>query len=264
MIYFLEQADQALETACGLFPASGTQIYGYAARYGGMFPFCTSWIVQDESGRAAGALGRFHMSLRLSCGVLSKNIFLELMEFLSFLQWDTLEGPADMIQQIAEYKDFSQCTLRLGKTMEHMIGQELPALDCFPVQKNPSLQKLFSILRDSTQDFLNVDEMEWRRDASHLLRHEGGVYAAIDGKALAGVTAVSPQWGFISQVATLPEERGQGFASALTNWCVRFLSNTGRSAVLLCCNPQAERIYQKLGFIEGKKFGVLYRSEFSS
>ncbi len=263
MIYFLEDADKTLETACGLFPASGTQIYGYAARYGGMFPFCTSWIVQDESGRAVGALGRFHMSLRLSCGMLSEKVFLELLEFLSFLQWDTLEGPADIIQQVAEYKDFSQGSLRFGKTMERMSGGELPALDCFPIQENPPLRELFAILRDCTQEFLNADEMEWRRDASHLLRHEGGVYAAIEGKALAGITALSPQWGFISQVATLPEERGRGFASALINWCVRFLSNTGRNAVLICCNSQAERIYQKLGFIEGRKFGILYRAGFA-
>lgn len=261
MIYFLERLDKALETACGLFPASGTQIYGYAARYGGMFPFCTSWIIQDVPGQTAGALGRFHMSLRLSCGTLSKDIFLELVDFLSFLQWDTLEGPADIIQQIAGYKKFSQGSLRFGKTMERPMGRELPNLEPMPFQENPPLQEAFAILRDSTPDFSNVDEMEWRRDASHLLRHEGGVYVAIKGKSLAGITALSPQWGFLSQVATRPEERGQGFASALVNWCVRFLSNTRRNAVLLCWNPQAERIYQKLGFIESGKFGILYRAE---
>lgn len=260
MIYFLEKADDALEKACGLFPASGTQIYGYAARYGGMFPFCTSWIIQDGEGQAVGALGRIHSTLRLSCGTLSEELFLELIDFLDVIQWDTLEGPAETVQKIAQSSNFSGCSVEFGKTMEHRRGLSLcPVSDSIPIQENPSLQEIFHILLKGSSEFSCVNEMEWRRDASHLIRHDGGVYVLAEGKAVAGVTAVAPEWGLISQVVTHPEARGKGLATALISWCVNWLDGKGKGAVLLCSNTQAEKIYRRLGFEEKREFGILHR-----
>ena len=101
MIRFLPEADFRLEKGCLLFPASGTQIYGYASRYGGGFPFCTSWAIEDEKGETVGALGRFNGSLRLSCGSLEPSMLRELGDFLAVLSWDTLEGPAGVVEELA-------------------------------------------------------------------------------------------------------------------------------------------------------------------
>jgi len=261
MIYFLEKADDVLEKACGLFPASGTQIYGYAARYGGLYPFCTFWIIQNRRGRAVGTLGRIHSTLRISCGALSQKVFSELMDFLNVIQWETLEGPSSIIRLIAEKNYFPGCSAAFGKVMERRPGLSLcPVADSAPIQENPPLQEVFHILRDGSPEFSCVNELEWRRDASHLIRHNGGVFVTVAGKSAAGVTALAPKWGLISQVVSRPEERGKGFATALTSWCVNWLEGMGKNVVLLCRNPQAERIYRKLGFEETGEFGVLSKN----
>lgn len=263
MIRFLPEADARLEKGCLLFPASGTQIYGYAARYGGGFPFCTSWAIEDEEGEIVGALGRFNGSMRLSCGPLEPSLFRELADFLAVLSWDTLEGPAGVVEELAKGLNGPGHILR-GYAMERRDRNPCPVPEGPPILEGPELSGVFRILRGSASEFAGINEMEWRRDASHMLRHGGGLYVTLCGQAAAGITAYFPGWGLIAQVATLPEGRGRGYASALTAWCVNALLETGRGAVLLCGdgNNAAERIYKKLGFAQTGRFAVLTRGPF--
>lgn len=258
MIRFLPEADPRLERGCLLFPASGVQIYGYAVRYGGGFPFCTSWAIEDGKEEIVGALGRFNGSLRLSCGFLEPSLFRELADFLAVLAWDTLEGPAGVVEQLGKELDAPVQIFR-GCAMERRDQSPCPVPEGPPIREEPELSEVFRILRGSAPEFAGINEMEWRRDASHMLRHGGGLYVSLCGQAVAGITAYAPGWGLISQVATLPEGRGRGYASALTAWCINALLETGRDAVLLCGeeNGTAERIYKKLGFVQGGRFAVL-------
>ena len=258
MIRFLPKADARLERGCLLFPASGVQIYGYAARYGGGFPFCTSWAIEDEKGEIMGALGRFNGSMRLSCGPLEPSLLRELADFLVVLSWDTLEGPAGVVEELAKGLGVSGPVLR-GYAMERRDGTPCPVPESPPILEGTELSEVFRILRGSAPEFAGINEMEWRRDASHMLRHGGGLYVSLCGQAVAGITAYAPGWGLIAQVAALPESRGRGYASALTAWCVNALLETGRKAVLLCGeeNGTAERIYKKSGFVQGGRFAVL-------
>lgn len=262
MIRYLPEADLRLERGCILFPASGTQIYGYASRYGGNFPFCTSWAVENKKGEIVGVLGRFNSSLRLSCSSLSPEVFQELADFLTVLSWDTLEGPADRVMQLAERLDLDTAGhISLGNAMERRKDHPCPVPNSPPILEQPDFSEVFRILKGSVPDVSEADEMEWRRDASHMVRHRGGTYVSIGGQSVAGITAYSPKWGLISQVATLPEGRGKGYASALVAWCVNALRKKGQDAVLLCGeeNRQAEDIYQKLGFVRSGRFAVLRR-----
>lgn len=265
MIRFLPEANHRLEQGCLLFPASGTQIYGYTARYGGGFPFCTSWTIEDENGEIFGALCRFNGTLRLSCGSLEPLLFRELADFLAVLSWDTLEGPAGVVEELAKFLNGSGHIL-WGYAMERRERNPCPVPEGPPILEGPELSEVFRILRGSAPEFasVSVDEMEWRRDASHMLRHGGGLYVSAGGQAVAGITAYTPGWGLISQVASLPESRGRGYASALIAWCVNALLETGRRAVLLCGdgNGTAERIYQKSGFVQTGRFAVLTRGQF--
>lgn len=263
MIRFLPEVNGSLEEACRMFPAIGTQIYGYASRYGGNFPFCTFWVIEDEKGEPLGALGRFHHTMRLSCQTLPPDTCREVQEFLQMMSWNTLEGPAEIVEQMSEKLGCSPQLLSFGQAMERPYSLPRLSLENRSIQdeirENPPLQEVFQILRDSVPEFSVVDEMEWRRDASHLLRHNGGKYGAVPGKAAAAVAAHSPCWGLISQVATRPEFRGNGYASALTAWCVDVLAGEGRSAALLCQSSQAGRIYVRLGFKAAGRFAVLHR-----
>ena len=265
MIRFLPEADFRLEKGCLLFPASGTQIYGYASRYGGGFPFCTSWAIEDEKGETVGALGRFNGSLRLSCGSLEPSMLRELGDFLAVLSWDTLEGPAGVVEELAMARGLNgPGHILWGYAMERRERTPCLIPEGPPILEGPELSEVFWILRGSAPEFAGINEMEWRRDASHMLRHGGGLYISAGGQAVAGITAYAPGWGLIAKVATLPESRGRGYASALTAWCVNILLETGRGAVLLCGdgNNAAERIYKRLGFAQTGRFAVLTRDSF--
>lgn len=78
-----------------------------------------------------------------------------------------------------------------------------------------------------------------------IIRHgPGGVVSAASAVAETGDAAM------IIGVATLPEFRGKGYASACTAQLVKDLNRRGKSACLFYDNPAAGRIYHRLGFRE--------------
>lgn len=58
----------------------------------------------------------------------------------------------------------------------------------------------------------------------------------------------TPYYGFIGDVYTEPEYRGNGFASQLNNNALEWFSSKGISMIRLLAAPAAESIYKNLGF----------------
>jgi len=105
-------------------------------------------------------------------------------------------------------------------------------------------------LLTSTPEFNRTDyahlrgEIEERKTTISLIRDPQS------GRVVSTAAWVSESDGaaMIIGVATLPSERGKGYASACVARLVEELANEGKSACLFFDNPAAGRIYRRLGF----------------
>jgi GNAT superfamily N-acetyltransferase len=142
---------------------------------------------------------------------------------------------------------------KLGTVMraESVLLPTGGAEDCPPAPLYPLLQSVFG---ESIPPF-DV----WYADVHHRLRR--GAFHATAAKA--GETVVScamtvaevDKAVLIGGVATHPDHRGQGLASA----CVTVLAHhMGEKAVWICPkNEAAERLYRRLGFAPSGEFGIV-------
>ena len=249
MIVLAENIEQ-LEEACALFPASGTQIYGYFSRYGNGYSFCTTWLCQAEDGTVWGAFGRYNSALRLSCGELTPEQTEEILGFLGITGCLTLEASEAAVHA-------------LFPEQEHLTGAvmayhgELPD-ESAKVDLSPKLDDVFDILKESDPVFASAARFdEWLCDAFHLCNHGGGWFCTVGREAVAGVTALSPDYGLIGSVATVPSSRGKGLGSQLTKCCVRGILDSGRKPILLAADLRAKSLYHKLGFVSTDRWAVI-------
>lgn len=251
----LAQTAGALERGCELFPTVGTQIYGYFDRYGNDYPFCTAWLCQNEK-EVWGSLGRYNQSLRLSCNLLlSEEQIQEIAEFLGIAGCTTLEAPAFVLEQLRMFLG-EKWKLFDGAAMEY-VGTYFSETD-ERINSVPRLDDVFRILRESDTHFAATAQFdEWLCDAAHCRNHNGGWYAAIDNAAVSGVTALSLKYGLIGSVATHPQARRMGYASALIKWCVNRVLESGRKPILEAANEQVISMYRKIGFVETGRWGIV-------
>jgi len=249
----LASALEPLEKACGLFPASGTQIYGYYARYGNGYPFTTTWLCQEEDGTVWGALGKYNGALRLSCGTLTVEQVQELRDFIGMTGSGcvTLEA-----SEAAVHTLFPQGAYSCGEVMEYR--GDAPEYTDERINTSPKPDDVFPILKESDPIFAQTAQFdEWLCDAFHLCNHGGGWYAVIGREAVAAITALTPAYGLIGSVATIPSARGKGYATMLTQCCVHRLCSSGRIPVLLAADARAAGLYRRIGFETTDRWAVI-------
>lgn len=128
--------------------------------------------------------------------------------------------------------------------------EELSAREVYPVLKNC---------------FTELPPFEsWYADVSHRVRH--GCCRIVgfreEGKpvACAMTTAECQNAAVIGGVATLPEGRGKGYASANVLTLARTLQGEGKRVFLSPKNEHARALYVGLGFVECGQWGSLNRS----
>jgi uncharacterized protein len=97
----------------------------------------------------------------------------------------------------------------------------------------------------------NADEM--RRDREAVVRMLPGAWVVEDGGAVVSAACISArtdQAAMIGAVFTPPENRGKGYASSLVHAMCAALLAGRRRPCLFYHNPDAGRIYLRLGFRE--------------
>lgn len=103
----------------------------------------------------------------------------------------------------------------------------------------------------------------WYVDVSHRLRHGFCRIAAVaegeEAVAVAMTTAECGEAAVIGGVATLPEKRGRGYASACVSALTAALQAEGKEVFLSPKNEGARRLYEKLGFESAGGWGSLTR-----
>lgn len=90
------------------------------------------------------------------------------------------------------------------------------------------------------------------REGMHMfIRQDGKIVSQGNTSA---ETSVS---GMVGGILTLPEYRGQGLASKIVSGLCKSLLDRGKSACLFFDNPEAGRIYHRLGFRDIDKWTIL-------
>lgn len=108
-------------------------------------------------------------------------------------------------------------------------------------------------LLNSIEEFSMIDitlfkkEMENNFSRRYVIKEENKIVSTASTKAETKDVAL------ISAVATLPAFRRKGYSSAILTKLCSDLFKEGKSACLSYDNPEAERVYKKLGF---KKIGL--------
>lgn len=102
----------------------------------------------------------------------------------------------------------------------------------------------FHIARESKADYIEGKHKSIQMGTTLYLRHEGNVVAT------AATTAETTRSAMVVAVATHPAHRNQGHASRLVKALIERYRERNKGLCLFYDNPDAGRIYRRLGFVE--------------
>lgn len=166
--------------------------------------------------------------------------------------------------ELAEFLNFSGfseifCSEYLGLLLDKQLGvkQEIVNLMRFAgVPEKNALEILapadaFRIIKTG----FDFDFEMWYLDMSHRVRHGVSRLYGLDGAALA-VQYNQNGEALISQVATLPENRGKGYARRLIS---AVCAELHESEVFVLCEDRLLGFYEKIGFVPVDKKCCLRR-----
>ncbi len=200
--------------------------------YGIKYDFCRFYVGEFRAGRAF--LGRLNGSFVLSeCGECD---FEELAEFFTFGGFEEIFCSQSAGERLAE---LLQCRLQKVNVMRF----EGNALSC-AMETNPSLDNVYNVLKTSFE----IEYEPWYLDMSHRIRHGVARFYMLNGSVLAVQHNINGE-ALLSQIATIPEKRGQGNARRLISAVCAELSD---SKVYVICEDGLLDFYRKSGFVRDK------------
>lgn len=170
------------------------------------------------------------------------------------------------ISELADFFRFSGfseafCSEKIGKMLSDALACGFKKVNLMrfcgeplggeEVESDPPLDKVFRIISSSFE----IDYESWYTDMSHRMRHNVAKARCLGGSALMIQHDLNGE-ALLSQVATLPYERGHGNAARLISSVCAELSP---SEVFVICEDKLLSFYEKVGFTkEANKF-ILYR-----
>lgn len=110
--------------------------------------------------------------------------------------------------------------------------------------KNPPLDEVYRVLNAA----FDIPYEPWLLDTSHRVRHGVSELYLLDSASSCTVLYDLGGTAFITQVATLPSERGKGTARRLLHDVAGRYKQNGRR-VQLVCRESLREFYEKCGFI---------------
>ncbi len=235
-------------------PAFNVRLCALLKAYGTRQPFFNVWR-QDFDFVVARLENSFFISA-------NKNVdFEEIAFFLRFNPYfHRLVGESSVAAQVAAY---------LGGDISHNIFDcmayngkiEKESLNQFLIESCADLKAVYEVMKSSESGDFTVSEfMPWYADVSHRIRH-GCARAYLlrtesEPVSVCLVSAESDSVGLISGVATKPDFRGRGFASAVTLQACSDLRDCGKLPVLECL-PALASYYGRVGFEKAGTVTVL-------
>lgn len=180
-------------------------------------------------------------------------------QFLRSMQMDGLSGKAEVIAALAPYfPEFSTRASYMCRCNATVNSAKLPEGAEVRLLGEDDVEAVVSllVLIDEFASSYGSGEAA-KRSAKHLragLAHGSLLYGLFEDGALvstAGTTAANSRSAMITSVATHPSCRGKGYASAVVaELCNRSFAQGKRFLCLFYHNPDAGRIYRRIGFEE--------------
>ena len=173
----------------------------------------------------------------------------ELAELLNYLGIQEIEGIGLTLPGFEE-EPFE--VLSYKPSAELIMG-------VFEIEKEPSPATVWEILHkvgaQMTKDSFYADYcMRYNKGLAQVYTlKENGKSAAT-----AGVYSMNETEAYISYVATLPEYRRKGYATAV---CHSLASNLGNRNIYVACEASISRVYEKAGFYPNTQMVRLTRKE---
>lgn len=245
------------------FPApadeTSLRIAGQWEAYGGDCSFLNFWEADGGS--------------RLSCmdniaflALASEADRIEALHFLSMLpEAHTVRTDSDSARHLAELYNQKGAPVKLetGAVMrlESMQG---PAHSPGNTTVVASPREIYPLLAACFNGSMAAFD-SWYVDVSHRLRHGGCHIAAVREKdeivATAMTVAECKTAALLGAVATRPDRRGRGLASACVCSLAGSMQRAGKTVWICPKNAQAQRLYEHLGFHVCGEWGTVTRQE---
>ena len=228
---------------------AGARIFSLYNMFGANYEHAMFWVQINELGVAVAALSRYGGILNISA---SQNADLaEINEFTEFI------GGFERICSSHFVCESLQKSCKCFPVME--LADDTKALSNKKICATPKLQDVYSLLCLCDDDFAGQTNWEsWYVHTSHLLRHGlgfcAGIYINDTLVSTAGVYAKGTAHAVISGVATLPNFRGKGYASAVINAAAKKSLSESLMPVILSANSKLEKWYETMGFAVAGKF----------
>jgi len=197
--------------------------------YGIKYDFCRFYVGEFRAGHAflGGLNGSFVLS---ECGECD---FEELAVFFTFGGFEEIFCSQSAGVRLSE---LLQCRLQKVNVMR-FVGD---ALSC-AMETDPLLDNVYSVLKTSFE----IEYEPWYLDMSHRIRHGIARFYKLNGSVLAVQHNINGE-ALLSQIATIPEKRGQGNARRLISAVCAELSD---SKVYVICEDELLDFYRKSGFV---------------
>ncbi len=186
----------------------------------------------------------------------------EAAEFLSTHPMKNLSGKRDLIERLLLFLknleiiptymarlDSISCGIQPDYNTRRLTETDIPAIYGLLCQLDE-----FYTIRSKTPE-------ENQADIRSSITHGGRMYGIYENSSLisvAGTTAENSMSAMVVSVGTLPAYRKKGYASALvSHLCSDCLKDGMKFICLFYDNPEAGRIYRKLGFSELGQYAMV-------
>ncbi|MBO0959608.1 GNAT family N-acetyltransferase [Neobacillus sp. MM2021_6] len=234
------------EPSINLFIIGDLEVFGYSSE------FQEIWAEFDELNNTIKAvLLRFHQSfIPYGKGEFDLEGFVSIMK--QYKKPVLLSGKSDIVEKFEAFDD-----LQLGKKQvtffaECLTDEFLSTMDESTTIKKATIKDVDQIieLRES------IEEFPIRSDARDILvqsmeSHTARTYFTVDHNVMTScvsTTAETSLSAMIVGVCTRKEYRRQGLATAIMQNLFQDVLDEGKTLCLFYDNPEAGRIYKRLGF----------------
>ena len=189
----------------------------------------------------------------------------EAAAFLGSRKVDCISGKLELVKMLAPFfPSLSVQPTRLSRcrAVDGSVVRPLLSSDTLRRLGPDDVDELIMLLRRISEFAKSCnDPLKMRKDKLLNLEHGGVIWGAFsDGKLVstAAITAPSSVSAMVVSVATLPEYRGRGLATAVVAALCEDCFAAGKKFLCLFYdNPSAARIYKRIGFEDVGGYAML-------
>lgn len=212
--------------------------------YGDGYDFCSYYYADGA------VLSKYYGDFVLSGQVTDENAE-EIARFIQLSGFSALLCEISNGKRLEKYFDSDGFSVYVSNIMKYSPKERLVSSEG-TLTKNPPLDEVFGIVSRAFE----LDYESWYVDASHRLRHGVSDYYTFNGISTVVCAFDIRDRVFLSQVATVPSERGKGSATKMLGLLCSELTSEGKEISLICLDQRLE-FYKKAGFVPiGKAWNI--------